>query len=59
MYLTAVSGMLNEQNIRSEMHSDKTNAVVACARNFGFNTSATIVVKLPAQDKKYNYNQIE
>jgi hypothetical protein len=35
------------QNKRSDIHSDKTNAVVACDRNFGHRVSAKIVTKLP------------
>lgn len=34
MYRTAVSGMLKEQNSKSDMHRDSTNAVVACPLSF-------------------------
>ena len=34
MYRIAVNGILNEQNNRSDMHKDKTNAVVAWPLNF-------------------------
>lgn len=47
IYRTAVSGILNEQNNKSDIHSDKTNDVVACPLNFGFKSNATIVVKFP------------
>lgn len=53
MYRTAVKGILNAQNIKSEMHSDNTKAVVACARNLGFNMSATTVIKLPVTQQEH------
>lgn len=36
-----------EQNNKSDMQSDRTNAVVACVRSFGQRSSAIIVIKFP------------
>lgn len=44
---TAVSGKLKEQNSKSEMHNDKTKAVVGWCRIFGDRNKAMMVIKLP------------
>lgn len=53
MYLDAVRGRFTRQNRRSDMHSERTKEVVACARNFGHLTNARIVTKLPKKKQKY------
>lgn len=50
MYLAAVSGKFMEQKIRSDTHSDKTNAVVACDLKRGQQIKAKAVTKLPEID---------
>lgn len=47
----AVNGKLIEQNSKSEMHRDNTNAVVACVLSFGHRSSAMIVIKFPLINK--------
>lgn len=36
-----------EQNSKSDMQSERTNAVVACVRNLGHRSNAIIVIKFP------------
>lgn len=47
MYRIAVNGRLNEQKSKSDMHNDKTNAVVACPLSFWCCSNATMVIKFP------------
>ena len=47
IYLDATKGKLTQQNNKSEMQRESTNAVVACILNFGHRIRANMVIKLP------------
>lgn len=47
MYLTVVNGRFTEQNNKSDMHNDKTKAVVAWDLNLGHLYKANMVTELP------------
>lgn len=54
IYRIAVNGILNEQNNKSDMHSDRTKAVVACPLNFWCCSNAIIVMRLPVEEEMGN-----